>query len=725
MGNEQSKKQKKPLISQDRARAYFLFVLLLLVSLIFIGRLFSLQIIGGGEFRAGAYAQRRAKKEDKAQRGSLFDRYQTPLALSVQVRSAYLSTRNIPKERYQEISDSLSYILGIEPSRIRELLQSKRAYVRLKNKLSEEEIQAIKNSGIREISIENETERFYPNGPLLSQTLGFLSEEGVGLYGAEKSFDALLRGHSGLSIYTKDLRGGIIPTEAGKHYESQNGQNIRLTIDLEAQKILQEELTRSLEKYPADYIMGVMMDPNNGEILAMESLPHFDPNQPRFPSDVGEQLKWDAMSEKDKLERLYSLWINPIVSKLYEPGSVFKTITASIAVENRAMEGPQDHVFCKGKIQIAPNTIISCHGGQQHGEETLEEALVNSCNPGFVQVAWKIGPERFYSFLQAFLFGQKSGVDLPSEVASVLPKKLSDLGQARFATMAYGHGISVTPLQMLSAANAVINGGYFYTPHIFLQSLSEDHKPLSNYQVEKKDRILSEESSKTMRAYLHAAAPKPFDRIGEEEMGGKSGTSLIAEQGAYTRDVAASYFAFFPVEKPRYSVLVVSYRPVNRGYGVQVAGPAATETLRRYVSEVEGLRKKSDLAGRPMPDLCGKTVGEARSGGLSLSLYGAMTEYSIIAEQKPKAGVLTPADATVQVYPDAAASFRVPDLRGKDKKALDQIMAGLGYAYDCKGQGRVVSQSPTPGTKVPGQTRLRFTLEEEKKEESTHASGNH
>lgn len=711
------KSSQKPKEINLQARTKIVYIALLIIVGVFLIRLFSLQVVGGDDYRAQAYAQRRTKKTAQAERGAIYDRNQEPLAISVNVTSAYLSPRQVETEDREEVADALSYILGLEPSELLKTLQSKKDYVRIKDKVSEGEIQELNASGIRAVSLEHETQRFYPNDSLLSQTLGYTNDEGLGIYGAEKAFDRLLRGAAGQDVFTRDLRGQVVPTEEGKSFDPSNGQSVCLTIDIEAQKILHEEMAKSAQKYDPKSITGIISDPNTGEILAMESLPNFNPNQPRRPETTEDLVRWDSMTEEDKLNLLYERWKNPAVSGLYEPGSVFKSITTAIALDSQSMKADEDHVYCQGSIEIAPKTRISCDRGIAHGEELLKDALVNSCNCGFVQIVWKIGPERFTSYLRALHMGGTTGIDLPAEAETVMPKTLSAMDQARFATMSYGHGVSVTPVQILTMANATINGGYYLRPHIFYQSLNSDKTLLSTYKVEKPDPIFSPSTVKTMREYLHASASKPFKEIDGKPVGGKSGTTLIAKNGVYTRDTVASYFAFYPADKPKVSILIVVDTPNNQGYGSLIAVPVAGQTLTRYLERGQGEGEKGPTSGRALPDFVGKTVADAEKSGYQITRYGSMAAFSVVGSQMPKAGGLYREGDTITLYPDDQASYIVPDMTDVSKEKVLEIFQATSIPFDTRGEGVVVDQDPKPGAKVPGTTRIRFILEEKKQGE--------
>lgn len=694
-------------------RAKIVFGVGLVILAFFTIRLFLLQLAAGEDYRAAAYAQRRKKVRTSPKRGTISDRNHKPLAISVTVTSAYIFPEEIKEKDKEEAAKTLSYILGLEQSKLLEIINSKKHSVRIKTKLSEAEINNLKSSGLRCYSIEYEAKRFYPNNDLLSQSLGYINDEGVGIYGVESQYDSLLRGTSGANIFTGSLSGGPIPTEEGKTYDSKDGQNLNLTVDLEAQKILHEELSKGMKQYDAESITGIIMNPQNGEIIAMENFPNFNPNSPNEPTTAQDLTKWDSISEKDKLRLLFSRWKNPSVSNLYEPGSVFKTLTTAIALETKSIETEKKNLHCDGYIQVAPNTVIHCSNRKHpHGDETIKEALKNSCNTAFVQIAWLIGPEKLDSYLRSLHLGDKTGVDLPAEAVSMFPKTLSEMDRTKFATISYGHGISLTPLQMLTAANACINGGIYNKPHLFLQSESPDNKLLYKYNNSDNSRVFSEETSTIVKDYLANSAIESIKEISGFRVGGKSGTSLVAEDGKYTEKVQTSYFAFYPVEKPKYSILVLVNNPKNERFGATVAGPIVSKILERWIAidKTSVDLKPSETKSGLVPNLKGLTVKEAmeicEKNQIKIDIYGAMNQYTIINKQNPEADQVISRDMTIKVEPDEKSSYKVPDLKGLDKEEVEKVLKDTGIETVLHGIGKVNKQEPESGSIIEGKSSI-------------------
>lgn len=695
------------------ARVRFVFLFALLIAVGFLARLFYLQVAAGQPFQEAALAQRRRTVSITPKRGTIFDSANSPMAVSVTVNSVYFFPQEIEEKDKKETVDLLSYILHIDKEKVESAFSSSRYDVLLKTKLTQKEIDQLQSSGLRAYRVVQEAERFYPNQDIMAQCLGFVNDDGKGAYGLEAQYDALLRGKGGQMTLSRDLGGNIIPTESVERYASEEGQNVHLTMNLDAQRILSEELRRGVSDSKADAGTAILMNPNTGEILAMESYPSFNPNTPYAPAMGIGEASWKAMTEEERLSQLYTRWKNPAVSTLYEPGSVFKTLTASIALETKSSL-PESHYLCTGKIELSPGVWIRCwRHDDPHGSQTLEEALNHSCNPAFVQIVRDIGKENFYSYLRSLRMGQITGVDLPGEQASLFPDTMEKLEIVRMQTMSYGHGISITPLEMMAAVNTVINGGYYRTPHLFSFSSAQDGKVLSQFRESVTDPIFSEETVETMRRYMLSttkASNAKVLRIKDVAIGSKSGTTLLLEDGEYSDKTIASLYSFLPAEKPEIALFVVIHSPKINTFGGEVAGEVSAKILERFLPLKKDPQQKKE--GQTVPDVCGKTVEEARAllqkAGFSLSVYGAMNDYTLVDRQIPSAGTVQPQKSVVECRPDDSARFRVPSLVGMSTEEAKQILrqANIAFSFIETDRGKIIDQDPAAGTVVDKETAL-------------------
>lgn len=707
---KQSIKNRKSNPMTGRVKFIFCFALLIVAG--FLVRLFYLQVWAGTPFRDAALLQRRRSVEVEAKRGSIFDRKNQPLALSVTVNTVRVFPKQVTSEKRRETAELYAYILGLDVGEVEKKLAATSSSVVLKSKLSQTEVDRLQSSGLRSYKIEQEQERFYPNKQILGQTLGFVNDEGKGIYGIEASYDALLLGKPGQNTYSRDTQGNVIPTETQEKVASREGANVSLTIDLDWQKVLSEELRRGQRDFATDMVGAIMIDPNTGEILAMDSTPTFDPNEPNAPLSDMPQETWKALSGKEQMQQRYARWKNPMVSDVYEPGSVFKTITASVSLETKSNK-PESRYLCEGKLEVVPGVWIHCWREEDpHGWQTLEEAINNSCNPAFVQIVREIGPAPFHSYLKTAHIGGKTGIDLPAEAMSVMPKTTEEMSAVRMATMSYGHGLSVTPMGMLSAACATINGGYYRTPHLFRQATNQAGDVVSSYQAKQPDPIFSKETSETMRQYLLSTTLKNkanVTRIQGVSIGTKSGTTLLLENGKYSDKTMASFFSFYPADNPKVAMLVVAKNPKTNIFGGVVAGEITARILERTIGMGTQTTKQQT---KRVPDLQGKTVAEARrmlqEAGIQLTVFGAMNEQTLIERQAPAAGSLVNSETVVSVYPDEQRSFRVPDLSGMSRDNATKLLetAGIAFTFETEARGAIVSQMPKADTIAAGQTTI-------------------
>lgn len=698
-------------------RLAFLTRFAFLVVLLFVGRLLYLQVFSGEQYRKAAITQRRRSVEIMPRRGMIYDRNKSPLALSVTVNTCYLFPADV--DDVDETADLLSYILGLERSTILDSINSGRETVRLKTTLSQTEIDELRASGLSCYTIEQESARYYPNQEILSQTLGFVGGEGQGLYGVEASYDEELRGSKGKTVYSKDLSGNVIPVDDSAQISAMAGQDLYLTIDIELQQLLVEELEKGFMKHKPKVLSAILMDPNTGEILAMESIPSFNPNVPREPLKDNDKVAWNNLVEEDQLNMLYEVWKNPNITDGLEPGSVFKAITTAISLETKSST-PASLYECTGSIEIAPGVRIYCaRSYDPHGLQTMEEALVNSCNPAFVQIVREIGPQRFYSYLESLHLNTRSDVDLPAEPRSIMAPSIGEFSDMQMATMSYGHGVTMTPIQMISALNSTINGGYFKAPRILSKLTDSNGKMVREGETEENTQIFSQDTVETMRSYLVETvrnSGSPVREIEQIFVGGKSGTTEKIIDGEYSSDETyASYWSFFPADDPKYSLLVIADTPQSSIFGNEVSGEISLNIINAMLErglDGQGTSNKQGLV--ETPDLENLTVDEARiisqDLGLDFSVYGDMGPHEVIGSQLPEKGELVNPGTTIEVLPLEERLYRVPDLMDFDEAQIEEFAQDSQLPIELEGTGKVIYQRPRAGETAPISTTIVLTL---------------
>lgn len=717
MKNRNSKKKPKPV--NTASRVVVVFTIMLIVVFIYLFRLLQLQVFSGDEIRAQAQAQRSGSQELLPTRGALLDRNRKPLALSVSVRSLYAHPQQIPEGQKERFSEITALVLGLEKSSVRAKLESNQDSVRIKEKLTDAEIEQMWTSGLAGFSILPEFSRYYPNGTVGAQIMGFLDDSGHGLYGLEAQYDDLLSGSPGRLTYAHDLAQDIIPTADLEEVPPTPGLDVVTTLDLYIQESISEVLQEQMEDFSPEFITAIVVDPSNGEILGMDSLPSYNANNPR--ELLGEGVIPTQGQAAQQLEKVERLWMNPNVSWLYEPGSVFKTLTTAISLETQSTK-PGEHYECTGSIEVAPGESIKCWDWTHpHGQQTLEEAFNHSCNPAYVQLVREIGREKFYSYLESLHVGGISGVDMPAETQSLAPKSAEEIGSAELATMSYGHGIAMTPLQMISAVNATINGGYYYPPHLYAYASGDNQQPVKAYKQPEAQKIFSDATVKEMRNYLHSAAvyyKAPMLQLKGQSFGGKSGTSYIATDGGYSEEAIASYWAFYPLENPKYACLVVCDRAKHGNLGGVVGMQTVSKIFERMVNRPEESEEDTAPgASLRAPDFTGLTAGECRKKaadlGLELSLKGDMSDFDVCGWQKPEVGRQIQTGDKIQIGPDGDHSFKVPDFKGMTEEEARRLVENSSIQLSFEGQGRVSYQSPRAGSLAPGKQAIALSLKED------------
>jgi stage V sporulation protein D (sporulation-specific penicillin-binding protein) len=525
-----------------------------------IGRLIWIQSINSEKLAMAVERQSTADIILKPQRGNIYDVNGNILACNVPAGDVFAAPKFIKNP--QKVSEELYKYLNMDKDSLYKILSNKDSeWAVLGRSIPLEDINKIKSLNIPGIYIEDTFMRNYPNGKMLSQVLGFTGIDGNGLYGLEYSLDKYLSGIPGREISLVDAEGRKVGVPS-KLYKPTNGDNIVLTIDSVIQSYTEKAIKNAYEKYkPENGITAIVMNPKTGEILAMANIPDFDPNNPQ------------KISSQD-------YWSNPAVSSIYEPGSVFKVITASAALES-AVVTPDEQFDDPGYYIVSGHRINSW---TKLGKINFEEAIEKSSDTVFMQVVERLGVDAFYKYIQAFGFGTPTGIELPGEASGmILPK--SKIYPVDLATMSFGQGIAVTPIQMITAFSAVINGGNLMAPHI-IKYIENGDKIIKEYKPQIVRQVISKKTSDTMKYILEKTVTEGTGQAAQVPgytVGGKTGTTENYAPGKYV----ASFAGFAPVENPKIAVLVLVKNPTQNGHmGGEVAAPIAQEilgnTLRYY-----------------------------------------------------------------------------------------------------------------------------------------------
>ena len=611
-------------------RIRYIFLIILLLLFLVIVRVFYIQVFSYNKLSKLADNLWSRKLLIAADRGEILDRNGEKLATNITTTSLVLIPNQIKDK--EKVSKDLSSILNVSEDEMKRHVYKKTSIERVHpegRRLSYEIANKINDLNYDGVYLLKESKRYYPYNNLLSHVLGYVGIDNQGLSGLELYYDKYLTGEDGAIKYFSDGKGKRL--DLAEVYEAPtSGVTVKTTIDLHLQLAVENELDNVVSKYNADHALAIVMNPNNGEILAMSSRPNFDSNNyQRYSADV--------------INRNLPIWMT------YEPGSTFKIITLASALEEKAIDLFNDTYYDGGSIKVE-NATLHCwkHGG--HGAETFLQVVENSCNPGFVVMGQKVGKEKLMNYIDKFGFGKKTGVDLNGEATGIL-FSLDKMGPVEHATTSFGQGISVTPIQQIAAVSAAINGGNLYKPYI-VKSLNETETNtlIKDFSKEKVRNVISKETSDLVRFTLESVVANGTGRnayIENYRVGGKTGTAQKVNNGVYmTGNYIVSFMGFLPADKPEIVVYIAVDNPKGvTQYGGTVSAPIAKNIME---SAIEILDIKPSLEGMPkeylwydtkyiiVPDVVNLDLNEAKK-----KLKNFKIEYSgngrRIISQSPKA----------------------------------------------------------------------------------------
>ncbi|MFR8853567.1 MAG: peptidoglycan D,D-transpeptidase FtsI family protein [Oscillospiraceae bacterium] len=565
--------------NKKRIAIGFIIIAVLMVLLAF--RVAWIQVVDADELTEKAIDQQTSDIPIAAKRGVIYDRNGKELATSVTCYSVWVRPAELAENKTDEeitaAASDLAAVLNMEAEEVKTKLTKKQALVKVAQYLEKDTADQVRDLEITGISLSEDTRRYYPLGNFASQLLGSVTVDNTGRTGIELEYDQYLSGVSGRWVKNTDVAGNELVDGSEKYYEAEDGLNVVLTIDEAIQYYVEKALEEGMEKTDAEKIMCLVMDPKTGEILASAVTPGFDPNNATEPDDEEEKEAYEALSDDEKIAYLNKMWRNPIVSDTYEPGSTFKLITASSALEEKVIS-TTDTFTCNTKITVAGVTL-HCWSTRDHGTQTIKQALGNSCNPVLAAVAGKMGAETFYKYIDLFGITEKTGVDYPGETGSIM-YNLDDVGPVELATIGYGQSISLTPIQLLTAVCAIGNDGILLQPRYVKSLTDSDGKVVKEFKKKEVRRVLSEETAAEMREameYVVSDGGAGAAKITGYRIGGKTGTANKVEDGKYGNYYYSSFLGMAPMDDPKIAILVVVDSPKGSYYGSLTAGPYSQE----------------------------------------------------------------------------------------------------------------------------------------------------
>lgn len=648
----------------------FTIISVLLIALLF--RVAWIQIVDAEELTDKAIAQQTQDTPIEAKRGTIYDRNGKELATSTTcytlwARPSQIKLKNGKQRAESEIKGFAAEIAEIvdgDSEEIYEKLTKEQALVKIEKYLEKESADKIKELGISGIELTEDKKRYYPLGNFASQVLGSVNDDNQGRTGIELQYDQYLSGVSGRWVKNTDLYGNELVKGAEEYYEAQDGLNVIMTLDEAIQYYVEKALEKGMEKTKAERIMCLVMDPKTGDILASASTPGFDPNNATEPLEEDKE-KYEKMSVEKKNRYLFSLWRNPLVSDTYEPGSTFKLITSSSAIEEKVIND-NTSFNCSGSFTVA-GVRLHCWTHGSHGTQTIREAIGNSCNPALAKVAELLGKTRFYKYLDLYGITDKTGVDYPGESGAII-QSLENVGPVELATIGYGQGISVTPIQLLTAVNAIGNDGVLLQPRYVKALTDSEGKIVEEYEPVVVRKVISSATAKKMRSIMQYVVDEGGGgnaKIAGYRIGGKTGTAnkINAGTGKYGDDYYSSFIGMAPMDDPQVSILVIVDSPKGSYYGSMVAAPIAKDILTdvlRYLNitpEYSEAEKKALESGyTTVPNVVGKEFSEAVGiiGGKDLKYSRPKSAQGddnfTVVDQYPKAGSKVKKNSVVYVY---------------------------------------------------------------------------
>ena len=698
------------------------------VIVVLLLRMLYLTIIKGSELAEEAETQWKSEMNLTAMRGNIVDRNGSILVTSTNVYRIEVDMDTLrayvddEKTTIEKVSANIAEAIGTSYDNIYKKLSDKEnKFIILSKGLEKDAIDKVKALEIAGLVYYDEIERYYPNGNYLSQVLGTINSEGVGLTGLELQYDDYLSGLSGIRIGGIDANSNDLPFVSGKQTNAINGKDIVTTIDENLQYYAELVAKEGLETHKAKRVSITIMNPNNGEILAMANAPGYDPNSP-----YEEYENFEGETENDKIQ---NMWRNSIVSDTYEPGSTFKIITMAAAMEEGLIH--DDDVFVCNGSKTFGDVHVHCWNLSGHGAQTAAEILKNSCNVGFMELGARLGAEKLNEYIKKLGFGSITGIDLPGEAEGIV-KSTNSISDIDLATIAFGQTNTLNALQLLTAVNAVANGGTLIQPHIVKEITHKDSNgnTIVDKTIEGKstENVLSEKTCATLREYLERTATQDAGAgtfVQGYDIGGKTGTAqkVDIETGSYSADkYIASMVAMTPVDDPQLTVYISVDEPsTGVYYGGQVASPLMKKLFSYIFSYIESPTGKASYSISKdvvIPEIRGKSVEEAKTileeNDLGCEVEG---EGNTIVSINPYPGTTVKAGSKIKLTASAKSSIDnkiiMPDLAGTTVEFAINLLDNLGLQYEYEGSGKVVEQSISSGELISSGTKVKLVFKEE------------
>ncbi len=646
-------------ISTKKRMRTSLFIVFLII-VILIGRLGYIQLVDGKKLSELAYEQQTLDRTINPKRGTIYDSTGQVLAQSSTVETITVNPGNIEKNIKVKVAKKLSEIFELDYEKILKKVSKRSSIETIAKKVDKDKANELRKWMEEEnittgINIDEDTKRYYPNNNLASQIIGFCGSDNQGLDGIEAKYDSVLSGTKGAIKRHTDAKGGEIGEEGETYVAAKNGNDVVLTIDMNIQSIVEKYLKEAcIDNKCTDGGNIVVMNPQNGDILAMATYPDYNLNEPY--EAYTDELKgiWDTTDQAEKTKSLQAVWRNRAITDTYEPGSTFKTITASASLEEGLVTDidKQGQFCCTGGIEVAGVRIKCWRYYRPHGAESLRQALMNSCNPIFIGLGQKMGVHTYYSYLQKFGLLEKTGIDLPGEAGSIFLAE-NKAGPVELATISFGQRFEITPIQLVTAVSSIANGGNLIQPRVVKSVIDSETGEKTDVETKIKSQTISKETSEKVLSMMESVVAEGTGKnakVAGYRIGGKTGTS---EDGVNTNKYVTSFLGVAPIENPQVVLLVTLYNPTGEGghQGGGVAAPVGGQVFSEILPYLEVTQGNQDEVEQveqvQVPNVEGLSIKEAEKAikevGLEISVQNDSEELdrenTIVKEQSPREGV--------------------------------------------------------------------------------------
>ena len=646
-------------LSSKKKMRNVLFISFLIIICLIV-RIGYIQLIQGKELAKLAYEQQTLDRKINPKRGMIYDATgKNILAVSSTVETVTVNPSNISAENKEKVAKALSDIFELDYETVLKKVKKRSSIETIVKKVEKERTDELRkwieeNNITNGINIDEDTKRYYSYNNFASQIIGFCGSDNQGLDGIEAKYEEELKGEQGAIQKHTDAKGGEIGEEGENYVPAIDGNDLVLTIDLTIQSIVEKYLEEAcIDNVCTDGGSIIVMNPQNGDILAMANYPSYNLNEPYEPYTEELKATWDSIQQSEKTKALQAVWRNKAIADTYEPGSVFKLITASAALEEGITDTDNEGEFsCTGGIEVAGVRIKCWRYYRPHGSESLRQGLMNSCNPVFIGLGQKIGVTKYYEYLKKFGLLQTTEIDLPGEAGSIFLAK-EKAGPVELATISFGQRFEITPIQLVTAVSSIANGGTSIKPRVVKQIIDSETKEVTDIPVEKGDTVISKETSEKVLSMMESVVSEGTGKnakVAGYRIGGKTGTS---EDGVNTNKYVTSFCGVAPIDNPQVVVLVTLYNPTGEGghQGGGVAAPVGGQIFSEILPYLEVNKQVLEedeeevIHQIQVPDVMGKTLEEAKQilkeNNLEMYLENEKVdmENTYVKNQIPSSGI--------------------------------------------------------------------------------------